>query len=55
MFRCFRYFGLFVSVVTVVSFRWFRFDVSGFSPVARACCMTASAVACQATCGQVGA
>ena len=31
MFRWFRYFGLVVSVVTVVSFRWFRFGVSGFS------------------------
>ena len=26
-----RYFGLVVSVVTVVSFRWFRFCVTGFS------------------------
>ena len=31
MFRWFRYFGLVVSVVTVVSFRWFRFGVSSFS------------------------
>ena len=31
VFRWFSYFGLVVSAVTVVSFRWFRFDVSGFS------------------------